>query len=103
MIDQSQKNGWIVAGRESAERKRATLAHHATYIVFGQEMKGTEELVVLEVKGSGGLEVPAVSLLHGGLFSLLLETQGPHLLLVVVVLRARSTGRTSRPARVMGM
>ena len=74
-----------------------------TYIVFGQEMEGTEELVILEVKGAGGLKVSAVGLLHGGLLGLLLETKGPHLLLVVVVLRARSTGSAPRPARVMRM
>lgn len=74
-----------------------------TYIVLGQEMERTEELVVFEVKGAGSLEVSTERLLHGRLLRLLLETQSSHLLLVLAVRRARGTGRAPRPARVMRM
>lgn len=64
-----------------------------TYIVLGEKVKGAEHLVVLEVKGPGGLEVSTECRHVGGLDYLLWAADGPELPVVVAAGEPRSPAR----------
>ena len=61
-----------------------------TYIILGEQVEWTEELVVLEIEGPGGLEVAAESDEGGGLYDELLG--GADLAVVLVVLGLGGSG-----------
>lgn len=74
--------------------KIASRKRHGTYIVLGEQVEGAEELVVLEIKRPGGLEVATEGEEGGRLYNKLFW--GPYLAELLVVLGSRDSGSPSR-------
>lgn len=69
-----------------------------TYVVIGQKVERTEDLIILEVERPGGLKVPPEGGHSGSLYNLLGAPRGAELLVVVA---GRKSGSPPRPSTVV--